>query len=487
MIRPSPLVRAAVALPCLAIVTAEAIAQQPQLQMAIRDFPPFANTSLTWTLTGRPNDIYGLFVDQSIGSGTVLGVQLELALSPAAILVHAGLAADTVTTHTLLLPPAALPPGMPFFTQAASFDPLQGLDSALVSNVDSFAAHAAPWALTIDFRTGGGFSPFEAGVYDTSVQTRLQALPPSSRLVRTVPPAGAISPSVLVAQPLHPSGSRMQMVLRASDLGTVGVPETLVSVRWRPLFGSVVAETLPQFELIAAATDVVPDYTLDSFSALPMFPQSGLSPQYSSNPAPGSSVTVFSGSYDVSPQDLLPSGYVPFPALQQPFVYDGSRSLLFETRCAPTVAGGLPNNYCVLGLMVFTSPLPFGTVISAPGYMGQPSPVVPQSTPVGFGGSFLFDWQLELRRTTSMARSIWYSAVGNLDYQAPIVASHTPPGTSLHIEYRGGDFGGVNPTAWSTSPDVADGRPMLQFRIVMEADPVTGAVPWIDTLIVPVM
>ena len=486
----SPLVRAAIALSCLAASGAEALAQQPQLRMAIRNFPPQANTSLVWTLTSRLDDVYALLVDVSAGNGSLLGVPIELSLSPAALLVHVGVIGalgSPSASFPLVLPPGALPPGLPFFTQAVSLDPNQGIGSALVSNIDSFAAHSAPDAIVVPFTSGAGFTPLISGVYDTSVQTRLQALPPSTRLVRTVPTDGLVSPVPFSGQPLHPSGSRVQMVVRAADLGTVGVPETLMSVRWRPLFGGVVPEILPQFELLAARTDVVPDYAVDPFSALPAFPQSGLSPQFDQNPLPNSQVSLFSGSYSVQPQNLLANGYLPFPVLQQSFVYDGQSSLLLETRCAATLVGGPPVNFGVPYLMVVSSPLPFGTVVAAAGYNGQPAPVVPQSTPVGFGGSFLFDWQLELRRTRSTALSMWFAGPGNRDYQAPIVAAFTPPGTSISIEYRGNDCETcLNPTPWSSSPDIADGRAMLQFRVVMEANPLTGAVPWIDTLIVPV-
>ena len=45
---------------------------------------------------------------------------------------------------------------------------------------------------------------------------------------------------------------------------------------------------------------------------------------------------------------------------------------------------------------------------------------------------------------------------------------------------------GTNLTGWSTNVDIADGRAQLQFRVEFVGDPVTGAVPSIDTLVVPI-
>ncbi len=57
----------------------------------------------------------------------------------------------------------------------------------------------------------------------------------------------------------------------------------------------------------------------------------------------------------------------------------------------------------------------------------------------------------------------------------------------MQIEFRGAnDVTGGGATAWSASQDVADSRSYLQFRVRMAANATTGAVPWLDTLIVPV-
>jgi hypothetical protein len=73
------------------------------------------------------------------------------------------------------------------------------------------------------------------------------------------------------------------------------------------------------------------------------------------------------------------------------------------------------------------------------------------------------------------------------DYGTPVLAVSLPPGTSVQVEYRGSAFGsgGAPTTAWSTSPDIADGRRFLQFRITFSANPVTNERPLVDTLVVP--
>lgn len=78
------------------------------------------------------------------------------------------------------------------------------------------------------------------------------------------------------------------------------------------------------------------------------------------------------------------------------------------------------------------------------------------------------------------------SRVRALAVPAPVAATSSPPGTGIVIEFRGSpNAQGDVPTAWSTNQDVADGNAYLQYRITLTADPVTGAVPWVDSLVVP--
>jgi hypothetical protein len=73
------------------------------------------------------------------------------------------------------------------------------------------------------------------------------------------------------------------------------------------------------------------------------------------------------------------------------------------------------------------------------------------------------------------------------NYLPAIVAASTPGTSSIVILYRGADDAlGTNATAFSANVDVADGKPFLQYSVRLTADVVTGAVPSIDTLVIPV-
>jgi len=95
-------------------------------------------------------------------------------------------------------------------------------------------------------------------------------------------------------------------------------------------------------------------------------------------------------------------------------------------------------------------------------------------------------------RTVSEATSgwlpsaIWTGPLPSPDYRTPILAKHTPPGTSLTLEFRGRNSATSTPTPWSSTQDIADGLQQIQFRVRMVANATTGAVPWLDTLLIPV-
>jgi hypothetical protein len=325
-------------------------------------------------------------------------------------------------------------------------------------------------------------------VFDHTVSHRLQALPSVRRTVRPLPPSAYAIP-IQGLTPVRPAGARIQHALRAAELGANGIREMLTAVRWRPLFGVVVPETFPQFELRASHTDVVPDYTLDPWGLIPVAPLSGLSQTFAQNPRPGSTVSLYSGSYAVQPQALLPNGYLPFPAPQAPFVYDGQSTILIETLCDPVPGPGAPSNFAAIYGLVLSSGQPYASVEASGGGAGQPPVVNPATAVSGVGGSFLFDLELEFVRTTSIATSRWFvSPAANPDYMPYHVAAFTPPGTAITLEFRGADDPfGTGATAWSLSQDVADGKVFLQFRATLEADPNSTAVPWLDTLVVPIL
>lgn len=463
-----------------------AASQQPRLDLS----PNFVSRqqtqgSLAWSTYSRVGDVYVLLADLAAGASSLFGQTFDLAFTPNVLALGAGVIIPAGTGFGFVaINPSALPAGVLLYLQFGSWNPQAGFASLLVSNVDSFAAFDGPGGIEETFDFPGGMT----GVFDQSVRYRLQALPPVTRTVRPLPPQAFPFLQPFTAGPLNPSGARLQVAFRAVDMGAVGVPEQLTAVRWRPLFGNVVADTHPQFELRAAHTAAVPDYTIDPWSALPMFPNSGLSTQFAANPA-GTSTTLFNGSYTIAPSSLLPSGYLPYPAPQQSFVYDGQSTLLLETLCSPSPGLGPTRNHQMLYLMVMSSAQPFGTVVAAAGLNGQPSPLLPATATSGTGGSYTLDWELEFVRTTSLAQSSWLFSgpFPNHDYGTPIVASFTPPGTSLVVEFRGAlDGFGLGATAWSSNQDLADGLPFLQYRVRMTANATTGAVPWLDSLFVPV-
>ncbi|HEU4420335.1 MAG TPA: hypothetical protein VFT55_15465 [Planctomycetota bacterium] len=440
--------------------------------------------TVLWNLYGRTGDIYALVVDVAPGSTPLFGQTFDLAFSPSLLVLHAGLVTYS-SPGAFTFSPGAFPPGTPLFFQVGEWDPSLGLGSMLASTSESLIVHDGTAALEVSFRVD---LPLLTGVFDHTVSHRLQALPSVRRTVQPLPPSAYPIP-ITGLTPVRPAGARLQHALRASELGANGVRETLTAVRWRPLFGVVVPETLPQFELRASHTDVVPDYTIDPWGLIPVAPLSGLSQTFAQNPRPGSTVSMYSGSYVVQPQALLPNGYLPFPAPQATFVYDGQSTILLETLCDPVPGLGAPNNFALIYGLVLSSGQPYASVHASGGGVGQPAVVNPATVASGLGGSFLFDLELEFVRTTSVATSRWFaSPVANPDYRPWHSAAFTPPGTSIALEFRGADDPfGTGATAWSASQDVADGKVFLQFRATLEADPNSTAVPWIDTLVVPIL
>lgn len=463
-----------------------AAAQQPLLLLTPRVFsrqsPP---TSLGMIMTGPSGNLFALVADVAPGRTNVLGGEFDLAFSPSLLALSVGVLTGNYQQSSLPLVPSSLPASVPIYCQYGTWDVAQGFATMQASNLDSFVGHDGTAAVTFNFSHPGYPAYQYEGIFDKTVYSRLQALPAVVRTVRPLPQEAYPVLMTSPLEPLHPSGARFQFAIRASDLGANGIPETLTAIRWKPQFGVVASESFTQFELRAGHSSAVPDYSLDPWSALPAFPLSGLDTQFAQNQS-SAPLTVFSGSYTVQPQALLASGYIPFPSLQQPFVYDGESTLLLETQCAANASGGTPANHQSWYAMVLSAPTPYAMIYAAAGLNGTPSPMQPAATAAGAGASSLPDWELEFVRTTSVVTSPFRgSAITAPDYLTAIVAAYTPPGTSISIEYRGKVNGTTTLTAWSSSPDIADGMLAIQFRVRMESNPATGAVPWIDALSIP--
>jgi hypothetical protein len=290
---------------------------------------------------------------------------------------------------------------------------------------------------------------------------------------------------------MSPFGGRGQFVYPAADLAAGGEPELITAIRWSfHAAATVVLDTFPQFQLRVGHTDVVPDFTIDPWSALPMFPNSGLSHVFAANEITGEPpVLVYQGPYTLDPAQVvvhpqLPTiRYLPYPMFA-PFRYDGMRSLLLDVRVPPSSALGI--NGAMVRLRVQSAAEPAARAVAA-GTASSPLNPATVANAVNADNAMM-DLQVDFARVETFALSPWLdSSIWSPDYGMPVLASSLPPGTSVQVEYRGSHFGGggVTPTAWSPSPDIADGRRFLQFRITFRANHVTDERPLVDTLVVP--
>ena len=105
--------------------------------------------------------------------------------------------------------------------------------------------HGPLMDLTVDTYVRDGLEPMQGG--------RLQGAGPRVRLQRTIP-GGAMFNQPIVS-PFNPMGERLQMVLRASDLGAVGDEELVTAIHWRP-FGPVIGDVFTDLDLRATMDDL---------------------------------------------------------------------------------------------------------------------------------------------------------------------------------------------------------------------------------------
>lgn len=441
----------------------------------------FGGTVANHDLTAPSGYLYGVFADIDGGPVDVLGQRLYLGLSPALIPLSSGIVPPGGQAHgSLQLPLFPGLAGLVIYGQGIVIDAAAPNGLFRASNGASTAIHAGPGAIVATFDDVTAYS----GNFAADVQGHARGGPVARRTHVTIDPQGMPFPIGIVA-PLEPNGCREQMVYRAQNLGATGEPELVTAIAWRHDPGTpVVADSFPQFELRLGHTDVVPDYTIGSFSSLPEFPDSGLATTFAQNERTGAPPQVaYQGAYAVDPAAVLPGGFLPFP-LAAPFAYDGVSSLLIEFRTQPSNAFGLNGN--AIRLMVQSSAQPNSRVY-ARGVPG--APINPDLALTGSGDNSMTELQIEFARVETFALSPWLSAnLPGPDYGTPVIAQSLPWGTSLSFEYRGATNGsGANASAWSPSPDVADGLPFLQFRVVFHSNLITGERPVLDTLVVPVI
>ena len=468
------------------VATGAATAQGglPRLRVpAVSWVVPGSATDIQFALTGLPSAAYALFADVSAGPVLLLGERLQLGLTPALTLLASGtLPSWGHAAGSIAVGPSATLLGRSFHLQAIVLDAGSPNGLFAASNAESTVLLVPVVAIVERFDAPAveGF----VGSYDSRVTDRLEGGPVQRRTQRSVP-AGAAPFAQPLGTPLVHHGSRLQSVVRARELQAQGDEELVTALRWRPFGGSVVADRFDRFELWIAHSDVVPDYSIDVWSQLPRFPNSGLDPVFANNVAAGEQPQqIFSGSYAFGPADLRADGYVDFP-IGQAFVYDGLRSLLLDFRVAPSTTPGSGANGQIVWLNVLSSPQPNARVFA----LGTPgAPLDPHLVTSGRGDNTSYDFQIELTRVKTVAVSPWRAAgLATPDYDTPIRAVVEPRGTSITVEFRGADdASGSGSTPWSTQIDAADGKGFLQFRFTFVGDPRSGAVPAIDSLVVPV-
>lgn len=467
----------------VALLTELASAQSPQLRLDPAVSVIGGPLTVTYDVAAAAGAPYAVFLDLSGGPVDIFGERLWLGLTPSLWSMATGLMPASGTqggSYVLPLVPGLA--GLVLYGQGVVLDASAPNQLFRVTGGASTAFYSGAGAIVADFDSplASGFT----GTFAADLAGRVRGGAVTTRTQRTIDPSSVFFNQPILS-PLSPYGLRQQMVFRTQDVGATGEPELLTAVRWHahPSL-PVVADTHSLFELRAGHTAVTPDYTLDPFSALPSAPLSGLSTTFAANIDPAAPPQVmFAGGYVVDPTQMLPGGYMPYP-IAAPFRYDGVSSLLLEFRVGPSTATGV--NGSVVRLMVQSSPNPFGRVFAA----GTPgSFLVPSATTTAMtGDNAMHDLELVFARVETFCLSPWLdSNRQSPDYRAPILATSLPAGTGITAEYRGSASAvGANPTAWSSSPDIADGNRYLQFRLVFRANVVTGERPVVDTLVVPV-
>ena len=193
---------------------------------------------------------------------------------------------------------------------------------------------------------------------------------------------------------------------------------------------------------------------------------------------------IIDGSYPIGPQSVRADGYVSYPRPTKDFVYNGFDSLLLDFKMEATPA--LPSsNGQQIQLMVLSSPRPNARVAAFDRFGGV---VDPFTATVGVGDNSMAYMQFVFAKVESIAMSPWRRApVVRPIYQSALISKSEPLGTSVVVEYRGADsLGGGNPGPWFSSVNFANGRRYLQYRVRLVGNPQTGAVPSIESIVIPV-
>jgi hypothetical protein len=464
----------------LMLVSASARGQSPllRLQPTAR-----AGQPLQSLLLASPAQPFLTLLSPGGGPNSVLGETLWLALQPAPLTLDAGVL-DVIGARTLTIPtPAgAALVGQPLFAQSLVFDSRAPNGFLRASNGASALLHANTAAIVFEFRDA--VAEGVTGSFDQSVRERLMA-PPIVRRTQTVEPASGMPFSLGIVTPLRPTNARLQHVYRAVDLGGTGQPEVVTALRWKP-FGPVVADSFARVHISLAHSNVVPDYTIDPFSQLPAFPNSGLRLPFASNVrAQETPVVVCDTPYPIQPGALRTDGYLPWPALNGMFVYNGVDSLLIDYRVVAGPAALGANGFAVR-LMVTTAAEPY-TRVFAPGNL-QPGIDPFAVTVAQQGDNTLYDLQVDLVRAHATAFTRFVRNPGPMrQVRTHFLAAAVPAGSSVSLRFQGADTeSGLNLTGLVPQASFVSGSPFVRVAVDFVANPFTGERPSVDTIVIPV-
>lgn len=466
-----------------AAIAAHAFAQSPLLTMTPAVSLAAPNAQVQWHLGGPIATPHAILADLRGGPFEVYGETFLLGWPRTSL--HFAPSAAGPTTGGFTVPPSPGLVGTIVYAQTAFLDPAAPNGLFVLGNGASAVIHAAPAAVVLDFAdpVAQGFQ----GNYRSDVVGHLRGGAVLHRTRDTSSAAGAFFGQP-IQSPLVPTGCREQMVFRAQDVGAIGEPEFVTRVSWLAV-GVVQPDSFLQFELRAGHTHVTPDYSVDPWSALAVAPASGLSSLFATNELPAAPpATVFLGRYDVDPLAARPSPlgfFVPYPAIM-PFEYDGVSSLLLDFRVGQGLFG---TNGQRVQLMVLSGPLPAARAVAGPTlYNPLPIPNPGQAIQANIVDCAMPVLEFEFARAETHAESPWLdSGLAAPDYRAPLLAASYPPGTAVRLRFRGAlGAGGFGASAWSDSQDVADGLRFLQIDVRLIGNPVSDAVPLVDTLVVPV-
>lgn len=456
----------------------------------------------TFAVSGSANAPYLLLADFVAGPQLFLGVSLDLGLSPSLFVLGEG-ALDSAGNRTVLVqvPPQPSLAGVVAYSQVLFPTPTAPNGVYVASNGESTVLHAGAAAMVDRFDDPvaegfvGSFDATSLGGLKGTYSTRRVQPVDAGQVLETQLSSNEVSsiaaPFFSVQPPLDPRGCRTQMVYRAADLGADGTAEVLTKVFWRAFDGSpVVLDSFDGVSIRVSHSQVVPDFAIDAWSALPVGPETGLQSTFGLNES-SPLVLVRSGPYTVDPNAVVlgldgqgVGRYLDW-GIAPSFVYNGVDSLLLDVRSDPSpLANGL--NGAQTYLTIQSGPLPGARNVAR---ATQPFGVLdPDLASVGQVDSLVHDVVFEFARPVAVALSPFRSAgVGVPDYQPAILAASTPGTSSVEITYRGADdAAGTNATPFSADVNVADGRQYLQYRIRLVADVATGALPRVDTLVIPV-